>query len=196
MIAIIIGEGRLAEEGRRFLGGIRTRSQKLDSGEALFRAGDEARAIFHLERGVLRLGSFQRAQAGELVAEDALFLPAYPCDAVALSPSRIEIFPKAAVLLHLSAHPQINMAFSAYLAGQVRALRGRLDLMRLNRAPDRVVAYLTQLGADKDTIRLDRPLVAVAEEIGLTHEALYRALARLQRDNRLIRPGRGLFRLL
>ena len=196
MISIIIREARLAKEWRRFLGGIPTRSQSLDTDEVLFRAGDAARTIFHVERGCLRLGSFQRARRGELVGEYALFLPAYPCDAVALAPSRVEIFPKALVLLHLSAHPQIALAFSAYLAGQVGALRGRLELLGLKSADRRVVAYLTRLGADRDTIRLERPLVTVAEEIGLTHEALYRALATLVKDGRLIRPGRRLFRLV
>lgn len=185
---------------RRFLDGIRTRTQSLAPGEALFRAGDKTRAIFHMERGDLRLCrgavTLHQPRPGDLFAEEGLFAPAYSCDAIALRPSVVEVFPKGAVLLHLSAHPQINLSFSAYLTGQVQVLRGRLELMRLTGAGERVMAYLTRLGAAEDVIRLDRPLIAVAEEIGLTHEALYRTLARLQRDGRLLRPGRGLFRLL
>ena len=184
---------------------IQSRSTRLDEGETLFHTGDEARAIFLVEQGCLRLIhhgvpgetiTVHRAKEGSLFAETALFSSNYPCDAIAERPSLIRVFPKAAVLLHLSAHPHINLLFSAYLARQVQTLRGRLEQTRLKSARERVVAFLTQMGAAEAAIRLDRPLTVVADEIGLTHEALYRTLARLQRDNRLVRPERGLFRLI
>lgn len=189
----------MAEEWRRFLDGIRTQTLRLDEGEALFRAGNEAGAIFHLRRGYLRLSRggviVHRPPPGALFAEDCLFLAAYPYDAIAERACDIEVFPKVAVLLHLSAHPQINLSFSAYLAAQVHGLRQRLEITRLKSATERVVAYLTLRGAANDVITLDRPLVAVAGEIGLTHEALYRGLAALTRDGRLERPDRHSFRL-
>ncbi len=195
----------MVEEWKHLLAGIRTRGVSLGRGETLFRAGDEARAIYRVERGCLRLMrhgidgeaiTLHRAEPGSLFAEASLFSAVYHCDAVAEAPSRVEIFPKAAVLLHLSAHPTINLAFSAYLARQLQALRGRLEITRLKSARERVVAWLTQLGAADGTIRLGRPLLAAAAEIGLTHEALYRALAQLVREDRLERPGRRLFRLV
>ncbi|RAU23699.1 Crp/Fnr family transcriptional regulator [Paramagnetospirillum kuznetsovii] len=190
----------MAGDWHHLFKGIRTRSVSLAAGETLFAVGEEARSLFHVERGrilVSRHGvTLHRAEAGELLAEASLFAPVFDCDAVADIPSRVEIFPKAAVLLHLSAHPQINLAFSAALARQVQALRGRLEITRLKSARERVVVWLIQGGAMDSTIRLDRPLLAVAAELGLTHEALYRTLARLVADGRLERPGQGLFRLV
>ncbi len=188
----------------KVLGGIRATTRGLEAGEALFRQGDEARAVFCVEHGRLRLTrqgadgsavSLHVARAGSLFAEDSLFAAHYHCDATAETDARVRVYPKAAVLLFLRAHPDLNLAFSAYLARQVQRLRGRQEIMRLPGARDRVVAWLTQLGAADGTVALDGPLSAAAGEIGLTHEALYRTLAALVREGRLERPDRRIFRL-
>lgn len=188
----------------KVLGGVGGSARSLRAGEALFRRGDEARAVFHVEHGRLRLMRFGAdgsavtlhvARAGSLFAEAALFASHYHCDAVAETDSRVRAFPKAALLLYLRAHPDLNLAFSAYLAREVQRLRGRQEVMRLPAARDRVVAWLTQLGAAEDAIALDRPISVAAQEIGLTHEALYRTLAALVAEGRLERPGKRVFRL-
>jgi CRP-like cAMP-binding protein len=140
--------------------------------------------------------TLHRVEAGELLAPDSLFASHHDSDALAETAVMLEVFPKAAVLLHLSAHPSIALAFAAHLAQRLHHSHQRLELVRLKTAPERIAAYLTLRGAAQGVIRLDQSLMAVADELGLTHEALYRALARLKRDNRLERPGRGLFRLL
>ncbi len=192
------------EDWGKVLGGIGGSTRTLDAGEALFRRGDEARAVFHVEQGRLRLmrcgadGSavtLHVARAGSLFAEAALFASHYHCDALAETDARVRVFPKAALLLFLRAHPDLNLAFSAYLAREVQRLRARQEVMRLPGARDRVVAWLTQLGAADGMVTLDRPLSVAAGEIGLTHEALYRTLAALVADGRLERPDKRVFRL-
>ncbi|KIL97891.1 transcriptional regulator Crp/Fnr family [Paramagnetospirillum magnetotacticum MS-1] len=187
------------EDWTRILGGIRAASRDLKTGEALFREGDEARAIFQVERGRIRLGchgvTSHLAQAGSLCAETSLFASHYPCDAVAETPSRVRVFPKAAVLLFLRAHPDLNLAFSAALAREVQTLRSGQEVMRLPGARDRVVAWLTLLGAADGAVTLDQPLSAAAHDMGLTHEALYRSLAALVKEGRLDRPAKRTFRL-
>lgn len=187
------------EDWGKILGGIRATTRGLTSGEALFREGDEARAVFQVERGRLRLSRrgaiLHVAHAGSLFAESSLFAFHYPCDAVADMPSRVKVFPSAAVLLYLRVHPDLNLAFSAALAREVQRLRAGQEIMRLPGARDRVVAWLTLVGAADATVALDQPLSAVASEMGLTHEALYRTLAALVKDGRLERPGKRTFRL-
>ncbi|BAE53342.1 Crp/Fnr family transcriptional regulator [Paramagnetospirillum magneticum] len=187
------------EDWGRILGGIRATGRSLEAGEALFRDGDEARAVFQVERGRIRLGrhgaTLHLAKTGSLLAESALFASHYACDAVADRPSRVKVFPKAAVLLYLRAHPDLNLAFSAALAREVQRLRAGQEIMRLPGARDRVVAWLTLLGAAETAVTLDQPLSAIASEIGLTHEALYRTLAALVKDGRLERPEKRSFRL-
>lgn len=192
------------EDWGKVLGGIGGTTRSLDAGETLFRRGDEARAVFHVEQGRLRLARFGAdgsavtlhvARAGSLFAEAALFASHYPCDAVAETAARVRVFPKAALLLYLRAHPDLNLAFSAYLAREVQRLRGRQEVMRLPGARDRVVAWLTQLGAVEESVTLDRPISVAAQEIGLTHEALYRTLAALVAEGKLERPDKRVFRL-
>ena len=185
---------------RRTFTGIQSRRHSLKPGESLFQSGDEARSLYHLEQGRLTLRQdgiiLHRPEPGELIGPDSLFASQYGCEAVAETAVTLEVFPKPAVLLHLSAHPSIALAFAAHLARRLQNSNQRLGLMRLKTAPERISAYLRLLGADRQVIQLDKSLMAVADELGLTHEALYRALAKLKRENRLDRPGRGLFRLL
>lgn len=194
----------MAEEWLALLRGVRSTRRRLAAGEALFRAGDPASALFHVEHGCVRLVrhgpdgatvTLHVAEAGQPFAEAALFSDVYHCDAVADSAAEVLIFPKTAVLLLLKAHPDLNLAFSAYLARQLQRLRGRLELVRLKSARDRVLAYLAQAGAVAGLVTLDRPLTVVASEIGLTREALYRTLAKLEREGRLTREGTRTFRL-
>lgn len=193
------------DDWSRLFGGIRPTHRVLAKGETLFRAADPSQALHHLVRGRIRVT--RPAAAGDsvtvhavgaetLFAETALFSPRYLCDATADLASEVRLYPKAAVLLHLSAHPDINLAFSAHLARQLERQRGRVEVLRLKSAGERVVAHLAQLGAAEGVITLDQPLTRLAGELGLTHEALYRALARLQAEGRLARPGKRSFRLL
>jgi len=183
----------------KVLGGVPTAIRNLEAGEALFGRGEEARAVFQVEHGRIRLSrhgvTLHMARSGSLFAEAALFASHYHCDAVAETDARVRVYPKAALLLFLRAHPDLNLAFSAYLAREVQRLRGRQEIMRLPGARDRVVAWLTQLGAADGTVTLDHPLSVAAGEIGLTHEALYRTLAALVKEGRLERPDKRVFRL-
>lgn len=193
------------DEWLSLLAGIRAGRRVLEPGRMVFHAGDPAAAIFQVAAGCVRLVrhgpggrpvTLHVAQAGSLFAEAALFSDVYHCDAVAEEPSEVRVYPKHAVLLHLKAHPDLNLAFSAYLARQLQRLRGRLELIRLKTARERVLSFLAQAGAADGTVTLDRPLTVVAGEIGLTHEALYRTLARLQREGALVREGKRGFRLV
>lgn len=179
------------------IGGTR---QDLAAGTMLFRAGDEARALFHVEQG--RVGLFRDGQrvhlapAGSLVSEEALFSPHHTSDALAERPTRLRVLPKATVLLFLRAHPDLNLAFSAHLAEELRRQRELAGILRLPQARSRVLAWLAGLEAVDGVIALSRPLVEVAAEIGLSHEALYRTIAALVAEGKLERPGRRSFRLV
>ncbi len=66
----------------------------------------------------------------------------------------------------------------------------------LPRAVDRLLDVLHSLPVQAEGLRhLGRSWKALAAEIGLTHEATYRALARLERAGVLQREGRGAIRL-
>ncbi len=162
----------------------------LETGEELFQRGDRAAAIFAVESGRLRLVRrtidgqlviLHTASAGELFAEAALFAKTYHCDAIAALPSRVRVYPKAKLLAAMHAEPALLEAFTAVLAHQLQALRARLELRNIRSAQARLLQYLAlAAGPDGRTVKLDGPLQDIAGDLGLSREALYRALARLE----------------
>lgn len=190
----------MAEDWLKLLKRVRFRRRTLAAGECLFRTGEPVQALFHVEQGSIRLTQagliLHVAEAGQPFAEASLFTEFHDCDAIADTASQVLAFPKTAVLLLLKAHPALNLAFSAYLARQLQRLRRRFELMRLKSARERVLAYLTQAGAAEGMVTLDRPLTVVASEIGLTREALYRTLTKLEKDGQIRRQGAHTFLLV
>jgi len=180
----------------------RSRSVVLEPGEALFRQGDPASALFEVELGRLRLirhtidnrpVTLHTAQAGGLVAEAALFAERYHCDAVAAVASRVRIYPKRALLAAFRNDAAQAERFMAVLAQQIHGLRSRLEERNIRSARERVLNRLV-LAADADTrtVRLDGTLMDLAAEIGLSHEALYRTLAALEKDGAIARTRAGI----
>lgn len=173
--------------------GIRERSvvRKLEAGQTLFRQGDKASAIFEVEQGRVQLVRhtvddhpvvMHTARQGHLFAEAALFASAYHCDAVAPVAALVRAYPKRELLAALRADPAMAERFMAALAHQVHALRARLEERNIRSARQRVLHHLSlRAGDDGRTMRLDGTLVELAAEIGLTHEALYRTLAALEK---------------
>jgi CRP-like cAMP-binding protein len=173
--------------------------RSLARNEVLFRQGDEVTAIYFIEEGRLRLERrtfdgrmlfLGSTPAGEFFVEAALFADTFHCDAVATEPSRVRVYPKAAVLDALRSDPASAMSFLADVAHQVIELRQRLELMKVRSAKDRVMLYLNfNAGPDGCTVNLQGQLQDIASDLGLTREALYRALASLERAGAIKRTG-------
>lgn len=180
------------------------RERALADGEVLFRIGETVTEMYVIARGRLRLERhladgravlIGRAVAGETVAEASLFAHGYHCDCVAEGPAAVLSYRRDRVLGALRQDSRQAAVLLRHLAAQVQDLRGRVEILSLHAAAPRILAYLA---ARADPVtgawQMDRTWKSVAEEIGLTHEALYRALARLERDRLIVRDG-GLVRL-
>ena len=87
--------------------------------------------------------------------------------------------------------PEITLRFARLLAGQVVDLRARIELRNIRSAQERLMTWL-RLRATGNPLKaaLDGTWSDVAAEIGLTREALYRALAKLEADGSIDRVGR------
>lgn len=180
----------------------RSTHRKLAAGEALFRQGDRAAAIFAVEHGRVRLirhtvddreVALHTARRGELFAEAALFSDAYQCDAVATTNSAVRAYPKRELLTALRGDPALAEHFMAVLARQVHALRTRLEERNIRSARERVLHHLAlTAGPDGRTVRIDGRLMDLAAEIGLSHEVLYRTLAALEKDGLISRTRSGI----
>lgn len=174
-------------------------------GASLFRASDPSKGCFYLITGEMRLVRWSRdgrgtiihvARAGETFAEAALFSPHYHCDAVAVTESSGHILRKTAINSAFKTNPRFALAFSACLARQVQDLRHRVELSGIRSADDRILAALSNyMVLDSGEFLGLPPLKVLASQIGMTHEALYRSIARLVGNGRLIRAGRGQIKL-
>ena len=143
-------------------------SRSLNPSEKLFREGDPAEAVFFIESGVLRLErrtvdgrlvTVHTGRPGQLFAEASLFSDRYHCDAVAVCPSTVRVYPKAALKQALVEDPRKASHFMMMLAKQVQTLRLRMELRNVRSATDRLLQYL-EVVADRSTgiVRLGGPL--------------------------------------
>jgi len=174
--------------------------RKLEAGEALFRLGDKAAGPCEIVSGRVRLARVDAgghetvlhvAGPGDTVAEASLFSPAYHCDAIASTPAIVRLYPKKVMLDAFARDPRAAQAFTAMLARQVMKLRARLEQRNIRSARERLHHYLVlNAGADGRTVALRGTLKELAAELGLTHEALYRTLAALERAGE-IKRGKG-----
>ena len=168
----------------------------ISAGAILFRQGDPVREMFLVQSGSLSLVrhtvegvrlTLQQAGPGEMLAEASLFAERYHCEAVAGRPARVRVFGRRALLDAVDRDPGLARSLMAQLAGQVVALRTRLELRNVRSARERVRQHLS-LAADQDrSVSTPGPLTEMAETLGLTPEALYRTLAALERDGEIVR---------
>jgi CRP-like cAMP-binding protein len=173
--------------------------RRLAAGQTLFRAGSRSSGFFEVIGGTVRLirvdrngreAVLQTASAGDTLAEASLFSPAYHCDAIAATDSVVRLFPKPVMLGELQRDPKLARAFAAMLARQVMTLRTRLETRNIHSARERVRHFLAvSAGADRRTVVVPGTLKQLAADLGLTHEALYRTLARMQTDGEITRDG-------
>lgn len=181
-----------------------SRLTELRRHQQLFRLGDPVRSIFFVRVGrvdaerVAPDGTplvMLSAAAGEFFAESALAVDCYTCSGRARTDSELIALPKAAVLDALRADTVFAMAFLQAQLRNARRQCSRYERLRLRRAEDRVIHFLACEGGPDGVVRLPGPLTDWAEELGLTPEGLYRALARLRATQR-IEDGDGSMRLL
>ena len=181
------------------MGGLAATTLRLAAGAALFRQGARTLGLFRVLSGRVRLVRLtpggtevpmHTAVAGELFAEASIFSAHYHCDAIALQDCEILVYPKAELTRHLLVKPAMLWAFTAEMARRTQDLRTRLEVRQIRSAPDRVLQFL-RLRCDADgNWSPPGTLKQWAQELGLTHEALYRALATLEREGRIQRADR------
>lgn len=182
-----------------------SRVVSLQAGEHLFRQGDPATAVYQVQSGSVRLertlasGSVVTlaiAAGGQTLAEAAVFSPVYRCDAVALEASTVACFAVGALRERMSWDVDLMREMASFFAGQVHQLRSCLEVRSIRAAPDRLVAWL-RLEADPQTglLSLSITWAEVARQIGLTPEAVYRAVSVLQVKGTIERPEKHLIRV-
>lgn len=164
--------------------------------ELLFAIGDLPQSIFYIVSGEARLRRhsidgtemvMQRA-SNAFLAEASLESPCYHCDGVATAAVEALVFPAGEFRMALAGCPDFRSRWTSHLLREVRRARAQCERLGLRSAEARILHYL-ECECPGGRLCLTQTRKAWAAELGLSHEALYRALARLSRQGVLRLDG-------
>jgi len=170
-----------------FLDGLDTipfRRLTLSAKEMLVGMDDPVVKLFIVESGMVHLVRFQengnmvvlqRAGAGAIIAEASVFADGYHCAAVAARESVLLAYPILAVRKIMAGKPEVALAYARHLAGEVRESRKRAEILALKTVGERLSAWLVW---NQGRLPARGTWHLVADDIGVSKEALYRELAK------------------
>jgi len=163
-------------------------------GERLFVAGEKPFYMFFIGSGEVlleRMGRhgesvvLQRTRYG-IVSEASLQSVRYHCDGRAIAASEITAVPIFEIQAALEADPAFSKRWIGMLNREVKRLRLQCERLSMHRVQDRLMHFLETEG-QQGTYPLASGLKSLAAELGVTHEALYRCVAELEKKEFLQR---------
>ncbi|MBI3434382.1 MAG: Crp/Fnr family transcriptional regulator [Proteobacteria bacterium] len=170
--------------------------KKLSQGGLLFQQGEQPRDIYYLLAGDIQI--VRHASNGEIVvvhrvhggffAEASLEFPRYHSDAFAFTDCVVLAIPLSVYGDALDNNAAFRRAHFVAQAREIRKLRSRIERLALPTARARLVHYIVTEGVD-GSVELDQPLKALAGELNLSHEALYRTLSGMAKGGVIERRG-------
>jgi CRP-like cAMP-binding protein len=171
----------------------RSRSAK---GDLLFRQGRKPERMFYVADGEVvlqRAGShgekvvLQRARQG-FVAEASLQSPRYHCDAVVTVSGTVVSLPIESIRQALRADSAFAMRWIGMLNHELMRLRLRCERLSIKGVRHRLL-HLIETEGQGGSLPLGVGLKSMASELGVTHEALYRTVAELEKRGLLRREA-------
>jgi len=170
-----------------YLKDLRARQRQFDSGQPLFHRGDPVKDVHIVLAGSVHLvrhqadGSvliLQRAGPGSVLAEASLYSEVYHCDAVAFSSADTRMYAKASLRKLLAINPGFGDVWAGYLAHELQGARLRAEVLSLRTVAERLDAW-TAWNGGMIPKKGERKLIA--NQIGVSPEALYREFAKNRR---------------
>ncbi len=170
------------------------RPRGLARGAPLFAAGGRPAQLFWVAWGEVVLERpgrdgqglvLQRCRQG-FVAEASLQAARYHCDARALTASQVLAVPLAPLRVALAGDAAFANRWVQMLNGELRRLRLQCERLALPRVQDRLLHLIDTEGVQGRWV-LTGDLKSLAATLGVTHEALYRTMAALEKAGRLRR---------
>jgi len=165
------------------LGDLPGRECRFVAGSTLFRLGDAVRRIHLIRSGTVHLvrhhedGSaliLQRARPGSILAEASVYSARYHCDARAETSAVTWAIARHDVRKALAERPALAEAWATYLAREVQRARLQAEILSLRTVAVRLSAWIAWHGS----LPAKGQWSLVAQEIGVSPEALYREIAR------------------
>ena len=177
----------------RLLEPLSPRPMTFSEGAAIFRVGDPVRLVHLVSSGTIHLlrhhanGEpllLQRARSGSILAEASVFSDRYHCDAVAITATETFAVAQKALRERIGADGAFAEAWVRHLGGEVQSARLQAEIMSIKTVAGRLDAWI----AWRNCLPPKGEWGALAAEIGVSPEALYREMAR--RRQQAARDGR------
>ena len=165
------------------------KSREFASGDHLFRIGANPVSMFYVLSGEVRLlrssvkGAeilLQRTRRG-FIAKASMDASSYHCDAIAAERSTVLQFPLTVFRGAIEGDAAFRSAWISCLSREVRTALAQCERLSLKSATARVLHFL-ETEEENGILILTQTRKAWATELGLSHEALYRTLTRLEKE--------------
>ena len=172
--------------------------KSLKKSTLLFKTGKKPEWMFFVLSGEVTLERLsqhgdsvvlQRTRHG-FVSEASLQSPKYHCDAVVVADSEIIQIPIQTLTDALSTDPAFAGRWINMLNQEVKRLRLQCERLSMKSVKDKVL-HLINTEGQNGKYQVNTGLKSLAGELGVTHEALYRTLAALEKS-KTIRREEGL----
>lgn len=165
-----------------------------ERGTLLFETGRRPGSMHYVSDGELvlqRIGEdgevvvLQRTRHG-FVGEASLQSDRYHCDAVVVADAQVTGLPRQALLAALTSDAAFALRWIGMLNKEVRRLRQQCERLSLNTVEARLL-HLIRTEGEASGLPIGSGLKTLAPEIGVTHEALYRCVAGLEKRGLMAR---------
>ena len=160
----------------------------LSAGQRLFRRGDPVHFAYLLCSGRIDLVRYHengkeltlhRARERAVLAEASLYADRYHCDALCLDDTVLLVAPRAKIVRAMAADEDLATTWAAHLAHALQGARQRSELLTRKTVAERLDDWLDW---NDGTLPPKGRWKALAAELGITPEALYRTLAQRNRN--------------
>ena len=171
--------------------------RELAYGETLFVQNSATTGLFYLVSGTIDLKRstrsghivmIHRARSGDTFAEASLFSDTYHCTATAVCEVLVIECKRSAISQLLDRDIEFARSMASRFTTQIQESRRRVELLSIRAADERILTALNDGLLVED-------ITTFAEIIGLAPETVYRTLAQLSREGRIVKTARGQYRL-
>ncbi len=163
------------------IGGIQ---RKLDADSYLFHQNDTVRSVFVIMEGLIELTRhqecgksivLQRARQNSILAEASVYSGRYHCDAIVKMPSIVIEISKRRFRKKLHDSQIFSELWMTHLAREVQSARYKSEILSKRTVAERLDSWLAWKGG---SLPEKGQWKSIAEQIGVSPEALYREIAK------------------
>jgi len=172
---------------------------ELKKGTLLFKTGKKPLSMFYVVNGEVTLERLsqqgdsvvlQRTRHG-FVSEASLQSSQYHCDGCVVADSEIVQIPLKSLAEALNNDSTFAARWISMLNSEVKRLRLQCERLSMKSVKDKVLHLINTEGKNGE-YKVTSGLKSLAGELGVTHEALYRTLASLEKTSEVIRSDGSL----